>query len=83
MRSRSSRNDLNVLDIFRGTVMHIEMVTIFGRIRINERNEPKEKVTFSMGNIISIADPTGCGEITQINDIEMDNGGIYGLSRLS
>jgi ABC-type lipoprotein export system ATPase subunit len=30
-----------------------------------------EKVIFSMGNIISIVGPTGCGKTTLINDIEM------------
>jgi len=59
------------LDISRGTRMQIEQVTVFGGVGTDGREEPVEKVTFSMGNIISIVGPTGCGKTTLINDIEM------------
>lgn len=51
--------------------MNIDTITILGGYGSDGNREPIEQVTFSMGNIISIVGPTGCGKTTLINDIEM------------
>jgi len=51
--------------------MEIKEITIIGGRGKDGNREPVGKVTFKMGDIISIIGPTGCGKTTLINDIEL------------
>ena len=51
--------------------MEIKEITIIGGRGKDGHREPVGKVTFKMGDIISIIGPTGCGKTTLINDIEL------------
>src|SRR5208337_3429720 len=51
--------------------MDIKQVTVFGGRARNGEKEPVEEVTFTMGDVVSIVGPTGCGKTTLINDIEL------------
>ena len=51
--------------------MEIQKITIEGGIGKDGRNEPVEKLELTLGDIISIVGPTGCGKTTLINDIEL------------
>lgn len=51
--------------------MHINKITILGGIGKDKLPEKVERFDLSMGNVISIVGPTGCGKTTLINDIEL------------
>lgn len=51
--------------------MEIKEITIIGGRGKNGVKEAVDKVSFKMGDIISIIGPTGCGKTTLINDIEL------------
>lgn len=51
--------------------MDIKKLTIIGGCGRNGQREPVGEVTLSMGDIISIVGPTGCGKTTLINDVEL------------
>jgi len=54
-----------------GSCPHIRQVTVQGgRARDGER-ELVDEIIFSMGDVVSIVGPTGCGKTTLINDIEL------------
>jgi ABC-type lipoprotein export system ATPase subunit len=51
--------------------MNIKTITIIGGCGKDGVREPVNKVDLSMGDIISIVGPTGCGKTTLINDVEL------------
>ncbi len=51
--------------------MEIKKITILGGNGKDSCEEMVKKVDLTMGNIISIVGPTGCGKTTLINDIEL------------
>ncbi|HNX98123.1 MAG TPA: ATP-binding cassette domain-containing protein, partial [Candidatus Aminicenantes bacterium] len=51
--------------------MTIQEITLTGGRDKSGAPEQVERVTFRMGNIVSIVGPTGCGKTTLINDIEL------------
>ncbi len=51
--------------------MNIKTVTILGGFGKDGTGEQVDKVELSMGDIISIVGPTGCGKTALINDVEL------------
>jgi ABC-type lipoprotein export system ATPase subunit len=64
---------IDVLNVYfcKKIIMDIKTITILGGNGKDGNREKVEKVVLSMGDIISIVGPTGCGKTTLINDVEL------------
>lgn len=51
--------------------MNIETITIFGGYGRNNNKDSIDKFELTMGDVVSIVGPTGCGKTTLLNDIEL------------
>ena len=51
--------------------MEINEITVISGLDKSGKREVVDKVTFKMGDVVSIVGPTGCGKTTFINDIEL------------
>lgn len=54
-----------------GMSLDIRDVTVTGGRSKDGESEPVAAITFTMGDVVSIVGPTGCGKTTLINDIEL------------